>query len=47
MKNVSGRRSGLHRLASRGCIGGDMRSNLRGVRVVVRGETLYRRYSLF
>ena len=38
MKNVSGRRSGLHRLASRGCIGGDMRSNLRGVRVVVREE---------
>ena len=25
-------------LASRGCIGGDMRSNLRGVRVVVREE---------
>ena len=34
-------------LAFGGCIGGDMRSNLRGVRVVVRGETLYCRYSLF
>jgi len=38
---------GPHRLAFGGCIGGDMRSNLRGVRVVVGGETLYRRYSLF
>ena len=31
-------RSVLHRLASRGCIGGDIGSNLRGVRVVVREE---------
>jgi len=44
MKNVSGRRSGVHRLASGGCIGGDMRSNLQGSSCSCerREETLYR-----
>ena len=37
-ENLNNGRSGVHRLASRGCVSGDIGSNLRGVRVVVREE---------